>query len=284
MTISLLPKLAGEIRRYEHDWSAFLGEDTIVSQTNTITGATLDDATIEAGNKSVVFKISGGTDGTVASLAHTITTAAGDEETEIFILPIGAEEPVSLSEARAQVNIIDPADTTYDTFLLSLIPQARAFVERESRFFWVAASRTETFSAWGDGRNCVHWHSSREFLEIYRRPIASIDSVAYGPAGDDTEYTGFVAPLGRFPLRIYPAPDNSFPALNTGEAITVSYTSGALSSTSEEYLLGKRAMLLLIGHWFANREAVVADVRAVSVEVQLAVTSILDSLRPVSAY
>jgi hypothetical protein len=56
--------------------------------------------------------------------------------------------------------------------------------------------------------------------------------------------------LGRFPLRIYPATNSSFPALNDGEVITVEYTSGVLTSTDEEYLIGKRAMLLLIGHWF----------------------------------
>lgn len=181
-------------------------------------------------------------------------------------------EPVTLAEARAQVNIIDAGDTTFDTFLTSLIAPARAYVERCTRYFWVAGSRTETFGAWGD------------FLEIYRRPIASVDSIFYGPVGDDTdtEYTGFVAPVGRFPLRIYPAIDASFPDLNDGEVIAVTYTSGALSATSEEYLIGKRAMLLLIGHWFEFREAAQAGI--VSPEIAFAVSSLLDELGPVSAY
>lgn len=175
-------------------------------------------------------------------------------------------EPVTLAEARAQVNIIDPADTTFDDFLTSLIAPARAYVERCSRYFWVAATRTETFPAWGD------------YLEIWRRPIASINSVTYGL--DDTGFTDYLAPVGRFPLRVYPS--DSFPELADGEIVTVEYTSGALDPTSEEYLIGKRAMLLLIGHWFENRETVV--IGQTSAEVHFAVTELLNDLRPVSAY
>jgi hypothetical protein len=154
MTISLLPKLAGEVRRYGHDWSAFLGDDTIASQSNTITGATLDSATIDTGNQSVVFTISGGTAGTAARLTHTITTAAGDHETEVFRIPIGAEEPVTLREAKAQVRMAN--DDSEDEFLEGLISPARAYVERVSRYSFVAGSKTATFTRWGD------------FLEIYR--------------------------------------------------------------------------------------------------------------------
>lgn len=199
-------------------------------------------------------------------------------------------EPVTLAEARAQVNILDAGDTTYDTFLTSLLAPARAYVENQSRCFWVAASRSDTFGMWGDDRYLHHHtffnhcYGRAQFLEIYRLPIASIDSITYGPTGSDTAYTGFVAPVGRFPLRIYPNPDVGFPLLNVGDLITVNYTSGALDSASEEYLIGKRAMLLLIGHWFENRESVIAGVRAASVEVHQTVSDLVDTLRPSSAY
>ncbi len=196
-------------------------------------------------------------------------------------------EPVTLAEARAQVNIIDSADTTFDTFLTSLLAPARAYVENQSRLFWVVASRSETFGLWGDGR-CQHYSFfgkyRDQFLEIYRSPIASVDGITYGPNGNDTAYTGFVAPVGRFPLRIYPNPNAGLPLLNEGDLITVNYTSGALSAASEEYLIGKRAMLLLIGHWFENRESVIAGTRAASVEVTQTVSDLLDTLRPASAY
>lgn len=181
-------------------------------------------------------------------------------------------EPVTIEEARQQVGIIDPAETIHDSYLTSLIAPARAYVERATRFFWVAATRTEIFGAFGD------------FIEITRRPIASIGHVYYGPLGtaSDPEYEGFVAPVARYPLRIYPAADNSFPDLNDGEVVTVTYTSGALSSTSEEYLIGKRAMLLIIGDWFENRENFV--IGAISPGVQFALDRLLEQLSPLSAY
>lgn len=177
-------------------------------------------------------------------------------------------EPVTLAEAKAQCRMVD--DDSEDTFITSLIAPARAYVEKCSTYSFVAGARTFTFGAWGD------------FLEIYLRPIASVDSVTYGPAGDDTDYAGAVAPIGRYPLRIYPAADDSFPDLNDGDAVTVTVTTGALADTSQEYLIGKRAMLLLIGHWFEFREAAAAGV--VSQEIAFAISSLLDELRPVSAY
>lgn len=278
MTTSLEPKLPGEVRRYRHDWSPFLGEDTIASEDTAAVGATLDNVEIEDGDQSVVLTVSGGTSGVNATITHTITTAAGDEETEVFVLPIGYDEPVTLSEAKAQCRMAD--DDSEDAFIDSLRTPARAYVERCSRYSWVAAAREESFGQWGD------------FLEIYRRPITSIDSISYTEeSGAVVEVEkidpavvpeGFLAPLGRFPVRIYPAIDGDFPALGDGGAITVAYTTGSLAVTSEEYLMGKRAMLLLIGHWFEFREAAAAGI--VSSEIALAVSSLLDDLRPVSAY
>lgn len=176
-------------------------------------------------------------------------------------------EPVTIAEAKAQTNMVD--DDSQDTFLTSLLAPARAYVERATGFFWVAATRTEAFSRWGD------------YLEIYRRPIASIGSVTYGADGTGAEYEGFQANLAAFPLRIYPASEG-FPDLASGQTIAVTYTSGVLVSTSEEYLIGKRAMLLLIGLWFDNRGEI--PVGSVTGDIARAVEFALDGLRPVSAY
>jgi len=176
-------------------------------------------------------------------------------------------EPVTLTEAKAQCRM--ETDNSDDTFITSLIAPARAYVERCTRLFWVAATRSETFGRWGD------------YLEIYRRPIASIGGITYGSDGTGTTFTGFQANLSSFPLRIYPGTDG-FPTLDDGQTITVTYTSGALASTDEEYLIGKRAMLLLIGHWFEFREAAAAGI--VSQEIAFCVSSLLDELGPIPAY
>ena len=50
----------------------------------------------------------------------------------------------------------------------------------------------------------------------------------------------------------------------------------------EAYLIGKRAMLILIGHWFEFREAAMTGI--VSSEIAFAVSSLLEDISPVSAY
>lgn len=181
-------------------------------------------------------------------------------------------EPVTLAEAKAQVRMVD--DASEDTFITSLIAPARAYVERVSRHFFETGTRVQTFYQWGD------------YLEIYRRPITAITTVKYSVSDDpldDVEYEGFAVDFNSFPLRIYPAlGGNGFPTLVDGQVITVTYTGTALASTTEEYLIGKRAMLLLIGHWFDNRETAV--IGQTSSEVDFAVRELLDTLRPVSAY
>lgn len=182
-------------------------------------------------------------------------------------------EPVTLAEAKAQLSILT-ADTSRDTFITSLIAPARAYVERITRHVFVEGTRTETFRRWGD------------YLELWRRPIASVDSVTYSTSDDpvdDIEYEGFAADLNSFPLRIYPAlGGNGFPTLVDGQTITVTYTTGAVDATSEEYLIGKQAMLLLIGHWFNNREGVV--IGDASSEVDFTIRSMFEAISPLSAY
>ena len=66
---------------YEFDWSAWLGADTIVSHTATVTGATRDSSANST--TAVTVWVSAGTAGTTATVACRIVTTAGrtDERT-----------------------------------------------------------------------------------------------------------------------------------------------------------------------------------------------------------
>jgi uncharacterized phiE125 gp8 family phage protein len=177
-------------------------------------------------------------------------------------------EPVNLTEAKAQCRMED--DNSDDTFITSLIAPARAYVEKVSTYGLVAGTRTFTFTRWGD------------FLEIYLRPITSLTSVGYVDTdGNAQTYTG-LAPLGAYPFRIFPAANDAFPAILDGSTITVTLAAGAIDSASQEYLIAKRAILILIGHWFEYREAAQAGI--VSSEIAFCITELLNTLRPVSAY
>lgn len=178
-------------------------------------------------------------------------------------------EPVSITEAKAQCRMAD--DTSEDTFITSLIAPARAYVERVSTYGLVAGTRVFTFTRWGD------------YLEIYLRPITSVTTVAYvDEDGDAATYTDYLAPLGAYPFRIFSPANYDFPIIAEGTSITVTVAAGALDSASQEYLIAKRAILILIAHWFEFREAAMSGI--VSGEIDFAICSMLDELRPVSAY
>jgi uncharacterized phiE125 gp8 family phage protein len=177
-------------------------------------------------------------------------------------------EPVSISEAKAQCRMAD--DNSEDTFITSLIAPARAYVERVSTYGLVSGTRVFTFTSWGD------------YLEIYLRPITSLTSVGYVDEDGDAQTYAGLAPLGAYPFRIFPAVNDTFPTIASGSTITVTVAAGALDSSSQEYLIAKRAILFLIGQWFEFRETQQAGI--VSAELAYCITSMLDDLRPVSGY
>jgi uncharacterized phiE125 gp8 family phage protein len=274
MAIRWEGKRPGEVRVREIDWSVFLDGETIATSDVTVEGITLDSDTND--DTTVTVVLSGGTEGTLARITNTIETSGGRTEVELFTLYISAyAEPVTLAEAKRQCRMVE--DDSQDDFLCDLIAPARAYCERRSHgHVFMRRSFTDSFSRWGD------------YLEVWRRPIFVDDdnpiTVAYtDEAGTEAEYEGFLAPVGRHPLRVYPGIDDEFPGLGSGGAISVTYTAGYPEGSQDEaMLIGKRAMLLLIGHWFENREGVV--VGQASHEVELAVQSMLDELRHLSVY
>ncbi len=70
----------------------------------------------------------------------------------------------------------------------------------------------------------------------------------------------------------------SWPGARSGEPVVVRYVAGYGVAGDVPALL-KRAMLLLIGHWYENREAVVVASGTVATALPLAVDSILWQFR-----
>ena len=71
------PKDPDETLDYQFDWTAFIGTDTIFSQSTVVTDASLVTSAIDGTNKKVNFRISGGVIDTPASIENTVTTTSG---------------------------------------------------------------------------------------------------------------------------------------------------------------------------------------------------------------
>lgn len=237
-------KRPAEVRDYHHDWTPYLGaNDVITSVSHIAEGVTLVSHAIDADGKGLTVWLSGGTEGGTGRLTQTIGTTAGRTETEVFVLPISGDEPVSLAEARAHTRAVDSPEE--DHLLASYIRAARIYVEKESG--WVLQRRS--FS-----QHFRYWH---QYIELDRRPVISVDSILYDDAtGVQSALTGYVLRLGADSARIYP-PSNGFPLIASNGRAIVTYTAGFSEGGegAEEYELARQAILMLVAHWYSFREA-----------------------------
>jgi hypothetical protein len=198
-------------------------------------------------------------------------------------------EPVTLAEAKAQCRVTD-TDTAQDALLSGSITAARIYCERID---W-RAFLTQTIELWldawpgtSDWRDWLNWmphlmrHQSHPphyaVMQIPRPPLQSVASIKYYDASDvettlDTSvyYVDTVSAPGRIVLRT----DQRWPTtpLRAANGIVVQYTAGWTSAATVPLTI-KQAILLLIGHWYENREA--STVGAVSRAIELGVTNLL---------
>ncbi len=105
MAIRLEPKRGNEVRDYRHDWTPFLGTDTIATQTTTANGVTVNSSAVETGSKSVIFWLSAGVNGVPGFVTQTVVTTGGRTETELFVIDILAEEVISLAQAKEYLRV-----------------------------------------------------------------------------------------------------------------------------------------------------------------------------------
>ncbi len=170
-------------------------------------------------------------------------------------------EPVSLPLAKQHCRVLANDE---DTLIAGYIKAAREWVEEYSGRVLVQREITETVDAFGS------------YLEISARPIVSVDSIEYiDTDGAPQPFTDFTANIARHPLRIFPT--GSWPTLGTNGYATVTYTAGYGEGEAPQPLA--QAMLLLVGHWYSNRDAG-GDVTS---EIALGVTSLCDRYRPLFA-
>lgn len=165
-------------------------------------------------------------------------------------------EPVSLVEAKAHLRI-DFSDD--DAYILALILAARGFAENFQRRS--LASQTLELTE----------HCFSPVVRLQKGPVTAIVSVSYtAPDGSVqtissggytlTSNDELIPPWGTYwPL-----------TTGVGDAVRIRYTAGYDSIPATT----KQAMLLLIGHWYENREAVVVGMRPPT-ELPMAATSLL---------
>lgn len=207
-----------------------------------------------------------------------------------------AVEPVTLAEAKLHLRV-DIADD--DAMITSLIKAAREFCETELRQALITQQwrlLLDSFpSAGGYYNRAIReiWPSlgglpsglgfypgmvpnSTGVIDVPKPPVQSIDAVRYYDVQGTLQTvppTTYNTSLGT-PGRIQPAYSKVWPiARPTIDAVQIDFTAGYGDTADTVPGVVKPAMLLMVGHWYEHREAVV--VGTIAATLALAVQSLL---------
>jgi len=159
-------------------------------------------------------------------------------------------EPVTVAEAKAHLRV-DVDFTDDDLYIQSLISAARMHVETVSDRTLIRSQwqiKFDVFPSWD--------------IELPHPPIMpDAVSVSYVPsdaASQPVPFTNFRTDRDSTPAVIRPQWNGSWPSARGAENdVTVTYWSGYGDSGQSVPAPARHCILLLVGHWYSTREAVV---------------------------
>ena len=174
------------------------------------------------------------------------------------------EEPVDLSEAKDHIR---ETGSDQDAVIESLITSAREWCEGFQQRAYVTQTRRLTLDRWPRGRT----------IYLPRPPLQSVERIVYTDA-DGTQYevdaNDYIVDTAAEPGRIVLARGVWWPSggLRPAAGVEVVYVAG-YGDADAVPKKAKQAILLLVGHWYEQREAVSAG--SISKEIEFAVHSLL---------
>ena len=175
-----------------------------------------------------------------------------------------ATEPVTLAEAKAHLRVSGSAE---DTLITALIVAARQHVETTTCRSLITQTRRQEWSG---------FPASRCPLRLPFGPVISITSFTYVDSAGDTQTltsSEYIADLVADVPTLRPLVDEPWPDYEYRPAsLKVVYEAGYGAASAVPQTI-KQAMFLLIGHWYAMREAVV--VGGAATEIPLAANALL---------
>lgn len=255
MAVNLVPKAPSE--RISYLWTpALLAGDTLfrLPVVTRISGTASSDGVSVIGTNVKLWFI-GGVDGETSVFRVNLETAAGEEIEETFYLSVFSSSrfPISLSLVKQH---LEYEDDDRDELIQQYIRASQSWVENFTGKPMVVQTVVEEFSQF------------KNPMLLSKAPIISITSIEYVDQDEQPqEVTGF-RKLGS---RVY-EPVGGWPTNFDFTPIVVTYKAG-FSDVPADLI---SAQLLLVAHWFENREAAT---ESPATEVALAVDSLCSPYR-----
>ena len=177
-----------------------------------------------------------------------------------------------IADACGQLNLRPPDQGHEDAQLLErLIDAAMSLIESHTQ---------RAFSPGPWQLTLDRFPSCGETIEVRLSPIISIDGITYiDAAGEEQTLSSpaeYQTDITSEPARIAPAYGTTWPRTRPQlNAVTIDMTAGEGGTPALVHPAARQAILLLVGHWYSNREAV----GQVGTEIALAFSSLVWSLK-----
>ena len=159
-----------------------------------------------------------------------------------------AAEPLTTADAKTHCNIA-ASDTNHDAYLSQLITQAREQVEIDTGLCLINQTWTMTMDCFESGEDdcCIY---------IPKRPVSSITSIYYKDlGGTSTLLSSSVYALDAPRQCINLKYNQYWPSVRGDwDSVVITFVAGYGTNGSAVPMIAKQCMLLLIGHWFENRD------------------------------
>lgn len=179
-------------------------------------------------------------------------------------------EPCSLAEVKRHVRV-PTDDPQHDAVLSALLTAARQYVENHT-------GRQLCSATYDAKRDSLPADNSAIYLP--RPPLSSVTSLKYLDS-NGTEQTwaasNYRVSTGTDPGRISLAYATCWPTVRAvSDGVTIRFVAGYGGAASVPQAL-KAAILLLVGNWFENREAVV--IGTIQSQLEFAISALLEQYR-----
>lgn len=178
-------------------------------------------------------------------------------------------EPLTATEVKLHLRV---DDTTEDNLITMLIKAAREYCEK----YTGRALATQTMVAYLDS------FGNENYIELPTPPLQSVTSVIYKNSDSVettmTANTDYIVDVDSNVGRIVLPYGGSWPTFTAYSVnpIKITYVTGYYASNLIPSSI-KQAMLLLIGHWYANRETV--NVGSISKQLEFTLVALLSQYR-----
>lgn len=173
---------------------------------------------------------------------------------------------LTLSELKEHLKVDVDVD---DTFIKNLGRAATSSCEEYTNRFFLKTKIEQYSDSWSG------------VSELLKSPVQTDSfSIRYYDKNDTVQTlatTEYFLDNISMPARVCPAPNKSFPTLSSRiNAVGVTYFVG-VDTAAEVDMAIKQAVLLTVGHWYANRETVV--VGRIATEIPMAAKYLLDQYK-----